>query len=240
MKAVILAAGTGSRLGELTRDKPKCMLQISKDKTLIQYQLDKLIKYGIKEENIFIIGGYKLDVLKHHLQDRSVKIIENPRYNEWNNIYSFFLINDIPDLSFKDQFLLLNSDTFFHESILNNLINTSSDNCVVLDTYKKLEEEEMKVLTENHRVIKFGKDIPADKATGEYIGLAKFNKFDLVPLFNKIERLISNGGTNLWYEEAFNYVTDQVDIRYIDTLKKPWIEIDTVEDYRFARSLEIS
>ena len=240
MKAVILAAGIGSRLGELTREKPKCMLPVSKDKTLIHYQIDKLIKYGLGEEDIYIIGGYKLDALRDHLKCMRVKIIENTHYDKWNNIYSFFLINQISEINSDDKFLLLNSDTFFHESILCDLISTPYDNCVVLDTFKDLGEEEMKVLTSNRKVLKFGKEIPVDKATGEYIGLAKFIKSNLEPLFNLIEKLIARGETNLWYEEAFNYITDKVDIRYIDTRKKPWIEIDTVEDYRKAQRIGIS
>lgn len=239
MKAVILAAGVSSRLGTLTKDRPKCMLPIFNKKTLIKYQIEKLKKMGIKEKNIFIIAGYKINVLKNHLKDTKVHIIFNPKFKEWNNIYTFYLISKITEISNNDKFILLNSDTFFHEDILAKLINASAVNCVVLDIFKKLGWEEMKVLTKNNRVLRFGKDIPIEKATGEYIGLAKFRKGDLMLLFYVIERLIQNGNTDMWYEIAFNYITDKLEIEYIDTNKKPWIEIDTIEDYNKAKNLMI-
>ena len=237
MKAVILAAGTGSRLGNLTKTKPKCMLPVLGNMLLIDYQIAKLIEFGISEEDIFIIGGYKIDILKDHLKDKCVNIIYNPKYKEWNNIYTFFLINDIIDNN--NEFILLNSDTFFHKEILKALINTSDHNYVVIDKNKKLGSEEMKVLIKENKIIRFGKDIPINKADGEYIGLAKFKKSYLNPLFDIIKELLDKGMTNIWYEMAFNYILDKITIRYIDTKGKPWIEIDTLEDYIKAKNLKI-
>ena len=240
MKAVILAAGIGSRLGNLTKIKPKCMLPIFDNMLLIDYQIEKLKEFGIKEENIFIIGGYKINTLREHLNKRRVKIIFNPKFREWNNIYSFFLIKNIPTITDNDAFILLNSDTFFHKDILRYLLNSPKHNCIVIDTYKKLGEEEMKVIVENKRVVKFGKDISISLAAGEYIGLAKFNKSNLKPLFDIMEKLIKTGKTDIWYEIAFNYVLDRINIGYVETKAKPWIEIDTVEDYKKARNLGIT
>ena len=158
LKAVILAAGVGSRLGTLTKDRPKCMLPIFNKKTLIKYQIEKLKKVGIGEKNIFIIAGYKINVLKNHLKDTKVHIIFNPKFKEWNNIYTFYLVSKITKISNNDKFILLNSDTFFHEDILAKLINAPAVNCVVLDIFKKLGCEEMKVLTKNNRVLRFGKN----------------------------------------------------------------------------------
>ena len=237
MKAVILAAGVGSRLGNLTKDKPKCMLPILDDMLLIDYQIEKLKEYGINEKNIFVIGGYQINVLKKHLSKRDVNIIFNPKFKEWNNIYTFFLIKDISAITNDDNFLLLNSDTLFHEDILKHLLNYPKCNCIVLDIYKKLGEEEMKVLVEDEKVVKFGKDIPVSLAAGEYIGLAKFKKSQLMPLFDTMKKLIKAGKTDIWYEIAFNYVLDKITIEYVDTQAKPWIEIDTVEDYKKAKGL---
>jgi len=239
MKAVILAAGIGSRLGKLTKDKPKCMLPILGNMKLIDYQIESLKKIGIKERNIFVIGGYRLEILKEHLKKRSINIVFNPRFKEWNNIYTFFLINRIPNIKDSDDFILLNSDTFFHQDILRYLLSCHNSNCVAIDTYKKLGDEEMKVLVKEKRIIKFGKDIPPSIAFGEYIGLAKFKKGHLIPLFSIINKLIKQGKTNLWYEIAFNYVLDKLNLGFIDTKQKPWIEIDTVEDYYSAKLLDI-
>jgi len=237
LKAVILAAGIGSRLGNLTKDKPKCMLPIIGDKLLIDYQIEKLKEHGIHEKDIFVIGGYQFNMLKRYLSKRNVNVIFNPKFKEWNNIYSFFLINDISAITNNDNFLLLNSDTLFHKDILKYLVGCPKSNCVVLDVYKKLGKEEMKVLVKGEKIVRFGKDIPESLATGEYIGLAKFKKSELILLFDTINKLIKTGKTNIWYEIAFNYVLDKINVGYIDTQAKPWIEIDTVEDYEKAKEI---
>ena len=237
MKAVILAAGVGSRLKNLTIDKPKCMLAIMDNRLLIDYQIEKLKEYGIQEREIFIIGGYKFDILKEYLRKREVNLILNPKFKEWNNIYSFFLINEISAINSSDDFLLLNSDTLFHKDILRYLLNCSESNCVVVDTCKELGSEEMKVLIKDEKIVRFGKDIPESLAAGEYIGLAKFNKSKLDILFDIANKLIKSGKTDIWYEIAFNYVLDRINIGYVDTQAKPWIEIDTVEDYEKAKEI---
>jgi len=239
LKAVILAAGVGSRLGDLTKDKPKCMLPVLDNITLIDYQIEKLKKLGVEENNIFVIGGYKINVLKKYLENTNVNVLFNPKFEDWNNIYTFYLIKEIREISDNEEFVLLNSDTFFHEDILRYLLNYPEHNCIVLDIYKNLGWEEMKVLVSNGRVIKFGKDIPINQAVGEYIGLAKFKKLLLNSLFDIIKKLIDNGKTDMWYEIAFNYVLDKITVVYVDTKGKPWIEIDTVEDYEIAKSLRI-
>lgn len=240
MKAVILAAGVGSRLGDLTQDKPKCMLPVLNDTLLIDYQIEVLKKFGIDEDNIFVIGGHKIDTLRKHLNKRDISVIFNPKFKEWNNIYTFYMIKDIDEISNNDGFILLNSDTFFYQDILGYLLNTNKSNCVVIDSSKKLGDEEMKVLTEGDRIIKFGKDISPDIAEGEYIGLAKFKKIDLEPLFDTMELLIQKGKTDIWYEIAFNDVLDKIDIGYTDTKGKPWIEIDDIKDYKRAIKLGIT
>ena len=239
MKAVILAAGVGSRLRDLTKDKPKCMLPVFNDTLLVDYQIEVLKEFGISERNIFIIGGHKVDALKNHLKDKNVSVIFNSKFRDWNNIYSFYMIKAIKKISDKDDFILLNSDTFFNKNILKYLLDYKHPNSVVVDSFKKLGNEEMKVLTVGKRVIKFGKDISPDIAKGEYIGLAKFRKIDLEPLFNTIEFLIKEGKTDIWYEIAFNYVLDKIDVGYTDTRGKPWIEIDDIKDYQKAKKLNI-
>ncbi len=234
---MILAAGIGSRLGNLTKDKPKCMLPIIGGKLLIDYQIEKLKEYGIHEKDIFVIGGYQFDVLRRYLSERGVNVIFNPKFKEWNNIYSFFLIKEISTIANNDDFLLLNSDTLFHKDILRYLLSCPKFNCVVLDIYKKLGKEEMKVLVEGDKIAKFGKDIPESLAAGEYIGLAKFKKSKLSLLFDVINKLIKSGKTDIWYEIAFNYVLDRINVGYVDTQAKPWIEIDTVEDYEKAKEM---
>ncbi len=231
MKAVILAAGFGSRMGSLVKDKPKCLLELRPGFTILDYQI-KCLKNVVRVtyQDIFIVGGYKIETLKP-LGEKDINIIFNSKYKEYENIYSFHLIKN----RVNDAFILLNSDTLFHHEILESVVKARDGTYFVVDNARELGKEEMKVIIKNSRIIKFGKDIPLEEADGEYIGVAKFNPNDAKKIFEKIEDLIKCGKTNLWYEYAINYVLNDVKAMPIYTHGLPWIEVDTPQDYERAK-----
>jgi len=232
MKAVILAAGVGSRLKELTKDIPKCLLKLDNSTSILDYQISTLIKIAnLDYTDIYIIGGYKFETLKY--LEKGINLIFNSKYKEWNNIYSFYLIKK----NVSDNFYLLNGDTIYHPDILKNLVNTDNNTYFVVDNVKKLAEEEMKVLIENSRILKFGKNIQPEKANGEYIGLAKFNKEDANVIFNIMDELINKGNTDIWYESAINNALNKIMAKPIYTNGLPWIEIDNREDYERGKEI---
>jgi len=232
MKALILAAGIGSRLGALTRHKPKPLLDIG-GITIVDYQITQLLNIAkLKFSDIFIIGGHKIETFGY-LEDIGVNLIFNPKYREYNNIYSFYLAKD----HIRDSFILINGDTLFHPEILRRLIRRGEGTYFAIDNIKQLGDEEMKVLIENDRILKFGKDINPKSAHGEYIGLAMFRLDDAKLIFDKIAELIRIGKTDIWYELAINYVLDKIVARPVYTGGLPWIEVDTPEDYIKARAI---
>jgi len=230
MKAVILAAGASKRLKPITDDKPKCLLKIG-DIILIDYQIEALKSLGIKD--IFVICGYKAKKLIY-LKQQGVQLIYNEKYEIWNNIYSFYLTKNI-----KSDFVLINCDVLFHKKILAQLLDndTQCGATLCIDDKKYLSEEEMKVKLDNDKIINISKYINPDEAGGEYIGLAKFKYNKIKKLYQVIENLISKGKTNLWYEDAFNYIFNEINFCCLFTSGLPWIEIDTIEDYENAKTL---
>ena len=76
MKVIILAAGQGTRLRPLTDHQPKCMVEIG-HKSIIDRQIEVMKACGIKEEDIYIVGGYRSDVLAEHFRDTGIRIIHN-------------------------------------------------------------------------------------------------------------------------------------------------------------------
>ena len=131
MQALILAAGTGSRLGKYTKENTKRMLEIN-GKTLIQHAIEKLSNAGITK--LIMVVGYKKDNLIKHLGMRykNVKIeyVENPVYNSTNNIYSLYLAKE--KLS-EDDTILIESDLIFEENILTDLIKDRRKSLAVVD-----------------------------------------------------------------------------------------------------------
>jgi choline kinase len=229
MKAVILAAGVSSRLTELARDIPKCLLKIGKT-TVVDYQIELLTSVGKLEfRDVYVVGGYRIEKL-NYLKDFGVHTIFNPKFREFNNIYSFYLANNFVD----EDFILLNGDAIVHQEILKCLVDSKYGTAFVTDNVKKLGEEEMKVLVNDKKIVKFGKEIDPKIANGEYIGLAKFSVEDSEIVFDCMKKLLKKGKTDIWYENAINYVLDKINAFTVHTNGLPWIEIDTPKDYEKA------
>jgi len=233
MKAVILAAGINSRLKDVAKDFPKCLLKIG-NTTILDYQIKLLTSIcKLKLKDIYVIGGYKIEKL-YYLKDLGIKLIYNSKFKEFNNIYSFYLAKNFID----EDFILFNGDTLTHSEIVEYIVNSNYKTAFVVDNVKKLGEEEMKVLIKNNRIIKFGKEINPKIAHGEYIGVSKFSLNDATVIFNCIEKLLKEGKTNIWYENAINYALSRIDAFAIYTNGLPWIEIDTPEDYEKAKKMK--
>ncbi|WEU40532.1 MAG: phosphocholine cytidylyltransferase family protein [Candidatus Odinarchaeum yellowstonii] len=233
MKAVILAAGVNRRLRALAKEIPKCLLKIG-NITIIDYQISILSSVGnFKFQDIFIIGGYKIEKLDY-LKSFGVNIVYNPKFEVFNNIYSFYLIKNF----ISEDFILFNGDTVADRRILEFLLMSNNKTIFAVDNVKKLGWEEMKVLVKDNKILKFGKELNPNTAQGEYIGWAKFGWKDATVIFNYIDKLLTEGKTGIWYENAINYVLDEICAFPIYTNGLPWIEIDTPEDYEEAKKLQ--
>ena len=118
MKAVILAAGLGTRLRPITDNVPKCMVPVNGIR-IIDKQIDNLLQNGITE--LFVVDGYKADILSAHLKEiyPQVHIVSNPRYAETNNMYSLFLTSSFVK---GEEFLLMNADVYFDTNIIQGML----------------------------------------------------------------------------------------------------------------------
>ncbi len=229
VKAIILAAGIGRRLHPLTENKPKALLKVG-GKPLLHYQLENIQK-KINLKDVYIITGHCSKLIENFAP--SCITIKNQRYETTNNIYSLWLMRNI----IKEGFVLFNSDVLFHEKILDKIIESRFENAIVVDDYKKLGEEEMKVNLNENKLVKINKYIEPKKATGEYIGISKFSKSGARILFNKVDELIKQGKVNEWYEEAFAEIVNELSIYGISTEGLPWIEIDDFRDLKNAQTV---
>lgn len=238
IKAVILAAGMGNRLGELTEHKPKCMLSIG-GKTLIERQLASLNKLEEISEILIITGFMEKKLIKHVREIKRLKKIEkeithahNPRYAETNNIYSI----KIAEYKLRGSaFVLINSDVLFHYSALEKVVKSEKHGIVLaIDSRKKLGREEMKVIIEGSRIIEINKEIEPERAHGEYIGIARLDRESSNLFFDKVNEIIKSEGEHCFYEEAFRKLAREGRKVTYETVNFPWIEIDTKKDYEKA------
>ena len=122
MQAIILAAGMGKRLKQLTQNNTKCMVKVN-GVPLINRTLNQLEQHNLSR--IVIVTGYEGQKLREHIEGLHIKtpvvFIDNPVYDRTNNIYSLFLAKDY---LLKEDTLLLESDIIFEDSVLNSLLMT--------------------------------------------------------------------------------------------------------------------
>lgn len=245
MKTIIIAAGMGNRLMPITDDKPKCMLQVG-GKTIMQRQLEVLRQYGI--DNIVVVKGYKREMINYP----GVRYYENTDYENNNILRSLFYAESEMD----DEFIFSYADIIFEQSILEKLLQSGANISLVVDVdwfshYKgrllhPIEEAEL-VEVENGKITKIGKKIcSANRAHGEFIGLAKFSKRGAAILRSNYQRVVSEYHGRAFQQAASvekAYLTDMIqeliDMGYAISnvdIKGGWVEIDTSEDLERAES----
>lgn len=115
MKAVILAAGRGSRLGKYTDDKPKCLIEIGGE-TLLDRELRLLSELGIKAQDVFVVAGY----LHGQLENKPCNILINKEWSVKENSYSVLVA--LEALDFGDDVVVLDADLCFERALLEDLI----------------------------------------------------------------------------------------------------------------------
>jgi choline kinase len=232
MKAVILAAGRGTRLIKITKDKPKCLIEIS-GITILERQISILLKNSI--EKIYVVIGYKAnDIRKRYGNQEFVELIENKDFETTDNIYSLSLTEK--KIS-GNEFLLLNGDALFEEKIIKNLVNKGDIDLAPIDT-KHYDLEELKIRANNNIITEIlPKTAEAEISDGSTIGVFKFSSKGSKALFDEIKKSIKEGIKNKWFEYALDKICKNIKMQIIDIHGMKWIEIDEIEDLKKAEEL---
>ncbi len=238
-KAVILAAGTASRLRPLTEHTPKCLLTVG-GKTLLERTIDNLVSNGIS--HLIIVTGYLQDMIKRFVSETfpnlDVRYVENKDYATTNNIYSLYLTKDLLQ---GEGFLLLDSDILFSADIIKALLNDNHPDTLAMNRHE-LGEEEIKIIADKERnVLEISKVCSIKDAIGESVGIEKFSSRYSSALFEEMEQMIEKEGlSNVFYEKAFERLIPKGYIfKYLDTTDFFSMEIDTVEDYEKIKNLPL-
>ncbi len=223
MKAVILAAGRGTRMGELTLDRPKCLLPI-RNRCTIDYAIENLVNAGIAKYNIAIVVGFKKEMIIQHVGDTCV-YIENPEFSHTNDMYSFGLTRDFVGNS---DCVFLHADVFFDPTILRDCVSYEPlKNVLVVDT-DNWTEESMKVEVKNGIVVRSSKALKPENTYGDWIGMAKFAGESIHHIFDTIEYQVELGESDTHMGVACFTPMAQAGHKFysMPTNNRPWIEAD--------------
>jgi choline kinase len=235
MNGIVLCAGRGGRLRPLTDDCPKCLLSFG-DKTILERCLDGLRAAGIG--NILIVTGYRGELVERLVHDRGytgISFVPNPRYAHTNTAVSL-------NLALKKvaaDVLVINGDVLFDRDILADLVALSTPLGAAVDDEISLNGEEIKVAARDGGIVGIGKHLDPRDSFGEAIGLYKIDRSVIGDLIRIYDDLESRGEDHHFFEKGFERLNEDGGngVRAFGialTRGRPWVEIDTIEDYRHA------
>lgn len=238
MKAIILAAGRGTRLLPLTKNTPKPLLDIGEGQTIIENQLNAIIDCGNISEVIYVIG-YRAEQVEAKMRAYNnipVKYLYNPFYETTNNFISIWMA--IHEMT--EDFVIINGDDIFKPNVLRGLLDEPNENNITLVTSKKDQyaEEDMKVTCKDSHLLKVSKDIPVKEATGESIGMMRFVDKGVKIMLDTINSMVRDEETkNLFYLAVIQKIIDSgIPVFHCECSNSDWAEIDFHPDLNFIRN----
>lgn len=226
-KAIILAAGRGSRLQKILKGEPKPLLKIHKH-SLLEILINDL-KY-LKVNNIVIITGFKSKKIRDKIKNKA-KYNFYSNYKNTNNLHT--LLHSKKELN--QSLLCLFSDVVFDKKILKKLLGAKQDIVLAIDKKSRLTNT-MRVKIKNSCISAIGNHIKTKKCDGNFIGFAKFSLKGSKIIKKELEKY-KNSNFNDYYTYIFNDLAKKKCINYVDVSKLKWKEIDTEGDYIKAKKL---
>jgi choline kinase len=238
MKAIILAAGVGSRIRPLTDNCPKSLLKVD-GKTILEMMISHIQSCGITE--IVFVLGYLKEQIKEYVKERfpdlNAHFIINDQYEDTNTGYSLMLTKDVVGDS---AFIKFDADVVFDKEILKRLIESEHDNCLCVDKNIHLDAEEVKVISDSSgRVIKASKAVDPKEAVGESVGIEKISGKITKELFAELDEMMGEKQNHQeYYEAAYErLIGNSVPFYMLDITGLDWVEIDTLEDFSNAKRI---
>lgn len=234
MKAVLLAAGKGTRISRYLDGNPKCTVNIGNGTKLIEYTISMLKKKGITE--IALATGYRHRVIEDLLADAGVKFFYNPFYDVTNSIASLWFAKEFLT---DDDTLIMNADVFAEESVFDQLLATSKNPVLAFDSSRK-EDADYKFYCPNGVIEKYGKELTGTDISGEYVGFAVLRR-DYIPKFvQQMAKMIDMQKHNLWWENILYELAASEKIYVDDISGLFWAEVDYIEDYERIKNYVVT
>jgi len=234
VKAVILAAGQGTRIRAVHGERPKCLIEVD-DTTIVDHQHEALSTVGIRD--VAIVVGYEKEQIINHVTSRKpssvqrIHFIENPAFAITNNVYSLWLALEWVR---GDSFIVLNADVIFDGDVLDIALVPNAPISMIVDPLWR--DETMKVIIYGDRIVQMSKKISREQFSGTYIGITIFSKVIQARFFDKMRMVISAGRVNEFFNVAVQELVDEgVHVGYTSTDGMAWAEIDDPMDLSFAQ-----
>ena len=243
MQAIILAAGMGRRLGELTRNNTKCMVRVN-GVALIDRLLNQLVPLNLRR--VVIVVGYEGQKLRDYIGTRyddrlHIEYVNNPVYDKTNNIYSLALAKEQLQ---EDDTLLIESDLIFDDQMLPLICNHPEPNLALVAKYEPWMDGTMVLIDDDRNIVNF-----VSKAAFDYSQIDKYFKTVNVYKFSRdfsrqkyvpfLEAYTKSVGNNEYYENVLRIISflNSHDLKALPIQGLKWYEIDDKQDLDIAEAL---
>ena len=242
MQSIILAAGLGSRLGELTKECTKCMVKIN-GITLIERMLRQLDRYGM--DRIIIVTGYKGDILKDYVQNLKINtpvvFVDNSDYRHTNNIYSLWLTREF--LEEMDS-LVLESDMIFEDRVIEKMLAIDNGCGTFVARPRPWMDGSIVKLDKDNNIVYFVDDEEVKRIDPSYyhkiVSIYKFKKrYVSEKYMTYLNEYVKKNKDNNLYESLLKVIDLDVEKKIPAEIldEEQWYEINDIQDMDIAESM---
>lgn len=222
-KAIIMAAGRGTRISRKIEGNCKCTLDIG-GIPLIRHTVQMLLRHNI--ETHLIVGYNKRSVYKS-LEGLNVTFHENVFYSITNSLASLWFARE--ELS-GPSVILGNADVYWEDNLLSVLLDETRD-CVMLSDSSRIEQGDYLFRVKDGAIVSYGKGIDCRQANCEYVGLGMIQGDMVEKCKNKLILMIEQQRHGDWWEQILYDMSEERPIWAKDISGNFWAEIDYIEDY---------
>lgn len=233
--ALLLAAGTGTRLLPLTSSSPKCLTLVN-EKSILERLINNLKKQGFKR--LVVITGYEkesiMDFLGTESGDLTIEYINSPLFRTTNNIYSLWMARNI----IKEPFVLFESDLVLNTSLLDDMMFPDRMAVAQMESWLNGTTVSINKLNQITRFQK-GTTDPYTDIRYKTVNIYSFSLSSWKAIVSRLNQYISAGQVNCYYEAVFSDMIDDgsLSLESVSFDHHPWYEIDTVFDLAEAEKL---
>ena len=222
-----MAAGVGSRLSKHFNGIPKCCIEFNNE-SLISRSVRILNSYGVND--VSVVVGYPKQNIIDELKNYNVKIYHNPFYSISNSIASLWFARE-ELVSNGEDILIMNGDLFYEPQIIEEVL-ASNELVTIFSDPRRIEDADYRLFYKNSKLLLYGKELPNEKTTGEYIGIAKLSSKIIIDFNQYHKDLIETQHHGMWWDDVLYKMSDDgIQINVQELQQYFWSEIDYIEDY---------
>ena len=236
MKAIILAAGKGTRMAPYTHDKPKCLLDIG-GISILEHQINSIRDCGITE--VVIVVGFRFERVEDFLRSYDglgvrINTLYNPFYQSTNSLVSLWIARSELD----EDIVVMNGDDVYEIGVLDKALSVSNGEiCLPVKKRPRYEREDMKVVVDDGGITKISKDIPNGETSAESVGIRVFRDTGVELLKRAVEEEMRNpDAERKWYISSIHrLISKGYKIKPLDIGELYWMDVDCPLDLFRAR-----